>query len=168
MYNTQIIINHAGHMSNCFLQKTSNDTFSYTFPVLAMQTCTPEWQISFLRAATPALSNVSVDLGVVWRNGKTTETRKIAISTVKKKKKKKKKKNTQIKSHLKKKFYVNSTEMYTIYGICMPPRIDTLSEQRAILNMSYIHTAWGLFCQILTGQCTTVLTNQKARTQKKD
>ena len=113
MYNTQIIIHYAGHMSNCFLQKTSNDTFSETFPVLAMQTCTPEWRTSFLRKATPALSNVSVDIGVIWRQGKTTETRKIATSTVKKKKKKtkKKQKNTQIKSHLKKKFYFNSTEM---------------------------------------------------------
>ena len=55
-----------------------------------MQTCTPEWRTSFLREATPALSNVSIDLGVVWRQGKTTETRKIAISTVTKNKNKKK------------------------------------------------------------------------------
>ena len=32
--------------------------------------------------------------------------------------------------------------MYIVYGICMPPRIDNLSEQRACHNMSYIHTAW--------------------------
>ena len=65
-------------------------------------------------------------------------------------------------------FYVNSTEIYIVYDICMPPRIDNLSEQFICHNMSYIHTAWGLFYQILTGQCTTVLTNQKARTQEKD
>ena len=87
-----------------------------------MQTCNPEWPISFLKEATSALSNVSIDIGVIGRQGKTTETRKIAISTIKKK-------NPQIKSHLKKEFYVNSTEMYIVYGICMPPRIDTLSEQ---------------------------------------
>ena len=32
--------------------------------------------------------------------------------------------------------------------------------------MSDIHTAWSLFCQTLTGQCTTVLTNQKAKYRK--
>ena len=35
-------------------------------------------------------------------------------------------------------------------------------------NMSNIHTAWSLFCQILTGQCTTVLTSQKAKTRERD
>ena len=149
-------------MSNCFLQKQSNVTFSLTFPVLTMHTCTPEWRTSFLREATPALSNVPIDIGVIWEQGKTTETRKIAISTVK-----------QTHTHTnqitfeEKTFYINSTEMYVIYGIYMPPRIDNLSEQRTCHNMSYIHTAWGLFCQILIGQFTTVLTNQKARTQKK-
>ena len=121
----------------------------------AMQTCTPEWRTSFLREATPALSNVSVDIGVIWRQGKTTETRKIATSTVKKKKK-----NTNQITFENKKFYFNSTEIYIVYDICMPPRIDNLSEQRSCQNMSYIHTAWGLFC-------TTFLTNQKAKTQEK-
>ena len=60
-------------------------TFSLTFSVIAMHTCTPEWRTSFLREATPALSNVSIDIGVIWEQGKTTETRKIAISTVKQK-----------------------------------------------------------------------------------
>ena len=48
----------------------------------------------------------------------------------------------------------------------MPPRLDTLSEKRACHKMSNIHTAWSLFCQTLTGQCTTVLTNQKQTTEK--
>ena len=38
-----------------FLQETSNDTFSWTFAVVAMQTCTPEWRTSFLREVAPAL-----------------------------------------------------------------------------------------------------------------
>ena len=50
-----------------------------------------------------------------------------------------------------------------VHGVYLPPTIDTLSEQSACHNMSNIHTAWSLFCQILTGQCTTVLTNQKAK-----
>ena len=70
-----------------------------------MKTCTPEWRTSFLREATPALSNVSVDIGVIGRQGKTTEKRKIAISTVRKKQKN----NPEIKSYLKKKFYVSFT-----------------------------------------------------------
>ena len=54
--------------------------------------------------------------------------------------------------------------------LTVPPKIDTLSagEQRACHNMSNIHTVWSLFCQILTVQCTTVLTNQKAKPQKRD
>ena len=88
-----------------------------------MQTCTPEWRTSFLRKATPALSNVSLDIGVLWRQGKTTDSRKIATSTVKRKAKKKnnnnnnkkktknKKKNTNQITFEKKKFYFNSTEM---------------------------------------------------------
>ena len=54
-----------------------------------------------------------------------------------------------------------------IHGVYLPPKINTLSEQSSCHNMSNIHTAWSLFCQILTVQCTTVLTNQKANTQKK-
>ena len=107
---------------------------------------------------------VSIDIGVIGVQGKATETRKTVILTKKKKRKKKK----MLSNHIwKKKFYVTSTEMY---DICLPPKIDTLStsEQRACHNMSNIHTAWGLFCQILTDQCTTVLTNQKAKTQKTD
>ena len=61
-----------------------------------MQTCTPEWRTSFLREATPAVSNVSIDIGVIGMRGKATETRKTAILTAKNN-------NTQIKSHLKKK-----------------------------------------------------------------
>ena len=85
----------------------------------------------------------------------------------KKKTKQKKKKNYHIIFEKKKK---SSTLIWQKckYGICLPPKIDTLSEQRASHNMSKIHTAWSLFCQILTGQCTTVLTNQKAKTQKRD
>ena len=48
----------------------------------------------------------------------------------------------------------------------MPPRLDTLSEKRACHKMSNIHTAWSLFCQTLTGQCTTVLTIRKQTTEK--
>ena len=51
-----------------------------------------------------ALSNVSVDIGVIRMQDKATETRKTAILT--------EKKQQQFKSHLKKKFYVNSTELY--------------------------------------------------------
>ena len=46
-----------------------------------MQTYTPEWRTSFLREATPALSNVSIDFEVIGMQGKDTETRKTAILT---------------------------------------------------------------------------------------
>ena len=58
-----------------------------------MQTCTPEWRTSFLKAVTPA-----IDSGVIGMQGKATDTRKTNIE-----KKKKKKKKGSIKSHLKKK-----------------------------------------------------------------
>ena len=67
MYNIQIIIHHAGHMSIFFfLLNTSNDTFSLTLTVVAMQTCSPEWRTS---VATPAISNVSIDTGVIGMQG---------------------------------------------------------------------------------------------------
>ena len=57
-----------------------------------------------------------------------------------------KNKNT-IKSHLKKE--VLRQFNWNVYGIYLPPIIDILSEQKACHNMSIIHTAWSLFCQIL-------------------
>ena len=72
-----------------------------------MQTCTPEWRTSFLREATPALSNVSIDIGVICGQGKTTETqKKCNIDS--------KTKDTNQITFEKKKFYVNSTEMYIV------------------------------------------------------
>ena len=55
-----------------------------------------------------------------------------------------------------------------VYDICVPPRINTSFEKRVCHKMSNIHTAWSLLCQILTGQCTTALTNQKVKPQKRD
>ena len=66
--------------------------FLKTFPVVAMQTCPPEWR---------------------------TNTKNCNILTAKNK-------NTSNQFTFEKKIYVNSTEMY---GISVPPRIDTLSEQ---------------------------------------
>ena len=92
-----------------------------------------------------------------------------------KKKQKKKNKNKNKTKQKKKKSIKYAFEkksklirLKCIWYLChnVPPRIDTLSEKRACHKMSNIHTAWSLFCQILTGQCTTVLTNQKAKTQK--
>ena len=91
--------------------------------------------------------------------GKATETRKTNIDNNKSKTTTKK---HTIKSHSKKK---GST---LIRLKCIWHLKDTLSEQRACHNMSNIHTAWSLFCQILAGQCTTVPTNEKAKPQKRD
>ena len=59
-----------------------------------------------------SFKTVSIDIGVIGVQGKATETRK----TVKLTKKKERKKKHLIKSHLKKKFYVNSTEMYMTFA----------------------------------------------------
>ena len=115
--------------------------------------------------------NVSSDIGVTEMQDKATETRKTVIFTTTsphtKKKKKKKKKTHTLSYHIWKR---SSTliRLKCIHGVYLPPKIDTLSEQSACHNMSNIHTAWSLFCQILPDQCTTVLTNQKAKTQKRD
>ena len=69
------------------------------------------------------LSNGSNSSTFIGMQGKSMETRKTEILTAKKQK--------YIKSHLINKIYINSTEMY---GTCVPPRIDTLSEQ----SMSYV------------------------------
>ena len=59
-----------------------------------------------------SLKTVSIDIGLIGVQGKATETRKTVILTKKKERKKEKKKHL-VKSYLKKKkFYVNSTEMY--------------------------------------------------------
>ena len=61
-----------------------------------------------------SFKTVSIDIGVIGVQGKATETRKTVILT---KKKERKKKKHLIKSHLKKKkFYVNSTEMYMTFA----------------------------------------------------
>ena len=59
-----------------------------------------------------SFKTVSIDIGVIVVQGKATETRKTVILT----KKKERKKQHLIKSHLKKKIYVNSTEMYMTFA----------------------------------------------------
>ena len=59
-----------------------------------------------------SLKTVSIDIGVIGVQGKATETRKTVILT----KKKGKKNNKNTLSNQKKKFYVNSTEMYMTFA----------------------------------------------------
>ena len=60
-----------------------------------------------------SFKSVSIDIGVIGVQGKATETRKTVILT--KKKERKKKTPYQI-TFEKKKFYVNSTEMYMTFA----------------------------------------------------
>ena len=82
-----------------------------------MQTCTTEWRTSFLREVTPVLSKMcqlilvlSIDIGVTGVQGKAMETRKTIILTTKQQKN-----HYQI-TFKKKKFHVNSTEMYMAFA----------------------------------------------------
>ena len=92
-----------------------------------------------------ALSNVSVDIGVIRMQDKATETRKTAILTEreKKKKKKQKKKKNKTKNKTKKKkttnqitfekkFYVNSTELYMEFA-CLLEQTLYLNSKRVII-----------------------------------
>ena len=86
-----------------------------------MQTCTPEWRTSFLREVTPDSStfkNVSVDIGVVnwyWCDRGAGQsygnTKNCNIDN----KNKTKKTYYQI-TFEKKKFHINSTEMYMAFA----------------------------------------------------
>ena len=80
-----------------------------------MQTGIPEWWTGFLEEVTLALSKLSVDIGVIGVQIKATETRKTVILTKKKERRRKKKQHYQI-TFEKKKFYVNSTEMYMTFA----------------------------------------------------
>ena len=62
-----------------------------------------------------SFKTVSIDIGVIGVQGKATETRKTVILT-KKKERKKRRKNTLSNHIWKKKFYVNSTEMYMTFA----------------------------------------------------
>ena len=109
--------------------------------------------------------NVSSDIGVIEMQDKATETRKTVIFTTTTP-------TTHTHTHtLSYHIWKRSSTLVRlkgIHGVYLPPKIDTVSEQSACPNMSNIHTAWSLFCQILTGQCTQVLTNQKAKTQNRN
>ena len=63
-----------------------------------------------------SFKTVSIDIGVIEVQGKATETRKTVILTKKKERKKEKEKNTLSNHIWKKKFYVNSTEMYMTFA----------------------------------------------------
>ena len=76
-----------------------------------MQTGIPECWTSFLEEVTPALSKLSIDIGVIGVQGKATETRKNCNID-----QKERNKNTLSNHIWKKKFYVNSTEMYMTFA----------------------------------------------------
>ena len=115
IYNSLIIIQHTGHMRKFFYRKHQMSHF--LSPFLLLQ-CIHLLQNDGQAFEGKQLQHFHRDAVQIYGNTKTCN-----INT--KKKKKKKKKSNQI-TFEKKKIYVNSTEMY---GICVPPRIDTLSEQ---------------------------------------